>query len=203
MSDYEKAMAERAARIDALRKKIAGALPEELIGGFSLDGLTLEIGCGHGHFLAAYAAAFPQESCIGIDLITKRVERALRKRDLAGLANLDFFKADAEEFFEALPPKVMLDKLFLLFLDPWPKKRHHKNRIVQTATLDLWAARSRPGAKIFFRTEHAEFFEWAREHVAAHPAWEIVPDAPWPFERETYFQSILPDAHRDLVARRR
>lgn len=203
MSDYEKAMAERAARIDALRKKIAGTLPEELIGGFSLGGLTLEIGCGHGHFLAAYAAAFPQESCIGIDLITKRIERAQRKRDLAGLTNLDFFKADAEEFFEALPPKVTLDKLFLLFLDPWPKKRHHKNRIVQTATLDLWAARSRPGAKIFFRTDHAEFFEWAREHIDAHPAWEIVPDAPWPFERETYFQSILPDAHRDLIAQRR
>ena len=57
MSDYEKAMADRAARIDALRRKIAGALPEELIGGFSLNGLTLEIGCGHGHFLAANAAS--------------------------------------------------------------------------------------------------------------------------------------------------
>ena len=70
MSDYEKAMADRAERIDALRKRIAGTLPEELIGGFSLNGLTLEIGCGHGHFLASYGAAFPQENCIGINLIT-------------------------------------------------------------------------------------------------------------------------------------
>ena len=200
MSDYEKAMADREARIDALRKKIAGTLPEELIGGFSLRGLTLEIGCGHGHFLAAYAAAFPQESCIGLDLITKRIERALRKRDLANLQNLDFFKADAEEFFAALPPKVVIDKIFLLFLDPWPKKRHHKNRIIQTATLDAWAARSRPGTRIFFRTDHREFFEWAREIIDAHPLWEIVEEA-MPFERETYFQSILPDAPQDLVAR--
>ena len=203
MSDYEKAMADRAERIDALRKRIAGTLPEELIGGFSLNGLTLEIGCGHGHFLASYGAAFPQENCIGIDLITKRIERALRKRDLAGLRNVDFLKADAEEFFEALPPKVMLDKLFLLFLDPWPKKRHHKNRIIQNATLDLWAERSRPGAMLYFRTDHAEFFEWSREHVEAHPAWEVLPEAVWPFERETYFQSILPDAPRDLIARRK
>lgn len=203
MSDYEKAMADRAERIDALRKRIAETLPEELIGGFSLNGLTLEIGCGHGHFLASYGAAFPQENCIGIDLITKRIERALRKRDLAGLRNVDFLKADAEEFFEALPPKVMLDKLFLLFLDPWPKKRHHKNRIIQNATLDLWAERSRPGAMLYFRTDHAEFFEWSREHVEAHPAWEVLPDAVWPFERETYFQSILPDAPRDLIARRK
>ena len=73
MSDYEKAMADRAERIDALRKRIAGTLPEELIGGFSLNGLTLEIGCGHGHFLASYGAAFPQENCIGIDLISSAI----------------------------------------------------------------------------------------------------------------------------------
>lgn len=200
MSDYEKAMADRAERIDALRKKIAAFLPEELIGGFSLNGLTLEIGCGHGHFLAAYAAAFPQENCIGIDLITKRIERALRKRDLAALRNLDFFKADAEEFFEALPHKVTLDKLFLLFLDPWPKKRHHKNRLIQTEMLDRLSARAHAGTRLHFRTDHAEYFDWSRELVDAHPQWTRLPDAPWPFERETYFQSILPDAYQSLIA---
>ncbi|MCD8299521.1 MAG: tRNA (guanosine(46)-N7)-methyltransferase TrmB [Opitutae bacterium] len=201
MSDYEKALADRAERVATMRKKLADVLPEELIGGFSTNGLTLEIGCGHGHFLAAYAAAFPQETCIGIDLISKRIERAQHKKELAKLDNVHFFKADADEFFEALPPKIVLGKIFLLFLDPWPKKRHHKNRIIREQTLSEWARRSRAGTMMYFRTDHEGFYEWSREAIEAHPNWELCPDAPWPFERETYFQSILPDAPRDLIAR--
>ncbi|MCR5183226.1 MAG: tRNA (guanosine(46)-N7)-methyltransferase TrmB [Opitutales bacterium] len=202
MSDYAKALADREARICTLRKKIAAFLPEEVIGGFSLNGITLEIGCGHGHFLAAYAAAFPQEICMGLDLITKRIERANAKKEKAALNNVNFYKADANEFLEALPPKVTLEKIFLLYLDPWPKKRHHKNRIIQEKTLTAWAERSRPGAKLYFRTDHLDFYQWALEHVNAHPQWEVVPDEKFPFERETYFQSILPDKPNDLIARR-
>lgn len=202
MSDYAKAIADKEERINALRKKIAAFLPEEIIGGFSLNGITLEIGCGHGHFLAAYAAAFPQETCIGLDLITKRIERANNKKGKAALGNVNFYKADAHEFLEALPPKVAIDKLFLLYLDPWPKKRHHKNRIVQEATLTTWAAHAKPGAQLYFRTDHVDFYQWAKEHIEAHPQWELVPAAQFPFERETYFQSILPDKPNDLIARR-
>ncbi len=201
MSDYEKALAENAARILALRKKFAAFVPEEILGGFSNRGLSLEIGCGHGHFLSAYAAAFPSETCVGLDLISKRIERAQRKKALGGLGNVEFFKADAAEFFEAVPPKVALEKLFLLFLDPWPKKRHHKNRIIQEKTLSDWAARARAGTTIFFRTDHAEFFEWAKEKIDAHPRWELASGTPWIFEKETYFQSILPDSSRDLNAK--
>ncbi len=201
MSDYAKALADREERINALKKALASSLPEEIIGGFDPNGITLEIGCGHGHFLSAYASNYPNETCVGIDLISHRIDRALRKKDLANLTNLSFFKASDDEFFEALPPRVTLGKIFLLFLDPWPKKRHHKNRIIQEKTLSDWASRSRPGTCIYFRTDHEEFFEWSREVIANHPHWGIAPDMPWDFECETYFQSIIPDKPRDFVAR--
>lgn len=198
MSDYALAMKQRADRIAELGAKLLEALPADVVAG--TRALTLEIGCGHGHFLAAYAAAFPQEFCLGLDLISKRIERANRKRELAGLGNLAFFKAEATELLLALPEKCRLGKIFFLFPDPWPKKRHHKNRLIQTAMLDRLAARAVAGTRLHFRTDHAEYFEWSRELVEAHPQWKLLPDAPWPFERETYFQSILPDAYRSLIA---
>ena len=198
MSDYALAMKQREDRIAELRAKLLETLPADVAAG--TRALTLEIGCGHGHFLAAYAAAFPQEFCIGLDLISKRIERAKRKRELAGLENLAFFKAEAPELLLALPEKCRFGKIFFLFPDPWPKKRHHKNRLIQTEMLDRLAERSVAGTRLHFRTDHAEYFEWSRELVSAHPRWRPLPEAPWPFEHETYFQSILPDAYRSLVA---
>lgn len=198
MSDYALAMKQREDRIAELRAKLLETLPADVAAG--TRALTLEIGCGHGHFLAAYAAAFPQEFCIGLDLISKRIERAKRKRELAGLENLAFFKAEATELLLALPEKCRFGKIFFLFPDPWPKKRHHKNRLIQTEMLDRLAERSVAGTRLHFRTDHAEYFEWSRELVSAHPRWRPLSEAPWPFEHETYFQSILPDAYRSLVA---
>lgn len=200
MSDYALILRQREERIAALAAQLRETLPPEIAAG--TRPLTLEIGCGHGHFLAAYAAAFPQEFCVGLDLISKRIERAERKRTLAALPNLAFFKAEATELLLALPPACRLGKIFFLFPDPWPKKRHHKNRLIQPEMLSRLAARSAAGTRLFFRTDHAEYFDWSRELIDAHEAWKTVPDADWPFEHETYFQKILPDAFRSLVAER-
>lgn len=210
--------ASRAARVAALHERLtappeSGGLPAAATAATassstaaaaapSAAALTLEIGCGHGHFLAAYAAAHPGEYCVGVDLLTKRIGRALRKRDRAGLRNLDFFKADAFEFLEAMPDAARLARIFFLHPDPWPKLRHHKNRLVQTRLLDRLAALATPGVtRLHFRTDHGGYFEWTREKIAAHPAWRIVEGAPWPFEQETFFSKLLPD-HQSLIAER-
>lgn len=198
MSDYALAMKQREERIAELRAKLLEILPADVVAG--TRPLTLEIGCGHGHFLAAYAANFADEFCLGLDLISKRIERANRKRELAGLTNLAFFKAEATELLLALPDTCKLGKIFFLFPDPWPKKRHHKNRLIQTEMLDRLAARAHTGTRLHFRTDHAEYFDWSIELVDAHPQWNRLPEAPWPFECETYFQSILPDAYQSLIA---
>lgn len=201
MSDFELVKQQRRERIAELRGKLLETLPADVASG--ARALTLEIGCGHGHFLAAYAATFPNEFCLGLDLISKRIERANRKRELAALGNLAFFKAEATELLTALPEACRLGKIFFLFPDPWPKKRHHKNRLIQTEMLDVLAARANAGARLHFRTDHAEYFEWSVELIDANPHWERLPGEPWPFEHETYFQKILPDAYQSLVAMRK
>ena len=167
---------------------------------------TWEIGCGHGHFLTAYAQAHPDELCIGIDIVSERIDRALRKRDRARLPNLHFIHAEARLFLEMLPADATFSRLFILFPDPWPKLRHHKHRIMQPDFLAAVAARAGEGARLYFRTDFTPYYDDTKLVVSAHPHWALVNAAgesagePWAFEHETVFQSRAPSYH-SLIAR--
>ena len=149
-----------------LRNAIAVLLPP------SAD-FVCEIGCGHGHFLAAYAAAHPDRLCVGIDISRERIDRAIRKRDRAKLANLHFIHAEARDFLDALPAKATLSDLYVLFPDPWPKRRHHKNRLLQPEFLHAVAERAGQGARLYFRTDYEPYFRAAESLIASHPDWKI------------------------------
>ncbi len=164
-------------------------------------GLVLEIGSGHGHFLTAYAAANPAALCIGVDLLEERIERANRKRDRARLSRLHFLHADARALLAVLPPHIILERIFVLFPDPWPKRRHHKNRIIEPRVLAALARHARPGAELCFRTDHEEYFAQAEGIIAAHPDWKIAPEKAWPFELETVFQARAA-GYKSLIALR-
>ena len=164
--------------------------------------ITLEIGCGHGHYLTAYAENHPEEICVGIDLITKRVKKGQSKSEKRDLEDkLHFVKAEALEFLDALPPHVTLRRIFVLFPDPWPKKRHWKNRFVQQPLLDKLAKRTQPGAQLCMRTDHAGYFEWMQEQVAANTHWKPDANIPWPFEAPSFFQSLMASWQSMVVVR--
>lgn len=159
---------------------------------------VLEIGSGHGHFLTAYAEAHPAKTCIGLDIIADRVERANRKKNRAQLANLHFLHASAEDFLATLPENIRLADVFVLFPDPWPKRRHHKNRLMQVAFLSQSALKAGQGMRLYFRTDDLNYYAAARAVVMEHPAWQVVTE-PWAFEYETVFQQRAPGFH-SLVA---
>jgi tRNA (guanine-N7-)-methyltransferase len=98
-----------------LHEQLARLLPDRAF--------VWELGCGHGHFLTAYAAAHPDQLCLGVDLSGERVARAQRKQHRAQLENLYFLRADARLFLEALPPTAKCSAIYVLFPDPWPKLR--------------------------------------------------------------------------------
>lgn len=181
-------------RREALRTQLQAALPPS--GRF-----VLEVGCGHGHFLTAYAAAHPETTCIGIDLIGERIERATRKRDRARLGHLHFIQAEARLFLETLPEGASIAAVFILFPDPWPKLRHNKHRILQAPFLASLAARAENACPLHFRTDFAPYHLAARETIASDPMWELT-NEPWPFEFVTVFQQRA-EEYYSLVARRR
>lgn len=178
--------------------------------------LTLEIGCGHGHYLNAFAEAHPEEFCVGIDLLADRIARATRKAVRAKLANLAFVQAEASLFLGALGAQagvpghapVRLRRVFVLFSDPWPKRRHWKHRVLQPALLDTLAGMTEAGAALHFRTDHPEYFAFAREVVSAHADWRL-PAADesagaWPYEFVSVFEErALAGAPQSFTALRR
>jgi len=160
-----------------------------------------EIGCGHGHFLTAYAKAHPSSFCVGIDIVLDRIERAERKRERARLTNLRFMRAEARDFIAALPVGACFSEIYMLFPDPWPKRRHHKHRLLDSSFLEEVAQRTGQGTRFFFRTDHEPYFAAAKAAFASHPDWDTCPSGEWPFEIPTIFQQKAPH-YCSLVATR-
>ena len=197
----EIAQAIQDARLDDLRVKLATALPAA---SRQLP-FTLEIGSGHGHFLTGYAEANRDKFCLGIDIIQDRLDRSERKSRRAGLTNIAWLRAEASLFLSALagsPDLPPLNEIFLLFSDPWPKRRHWKNRVLQPEFLTTLAARAGKGARFFFRTDHAPYFSQAHDFIVQHPDWVLCTEEPWPFELVTVFQQRAEAGYQSLIARR-
>lgn len=176
---------EYAALIEQRRQDVCAELERILA---STAEFLWEVGSGHGHFLTAYAAAHPAKTCVGIDVVSERVERALRKRDRARLGNLHFLRAEARLFLQSLPRAAQISDVFILFPDPWPKLRHHKHRVLQPDFLDELAGHAAANCRMYFRTDYRPYFEEARAVVRDSMHWQLL-EAAWPFEFETVFQA--------------
>ena len=135
---------------------------------------TLEIGSGHGDFLVQYAQNFPERFCVGIDLITQRIAKSNRKANRANLNNITFLKARAEEVLECQSADFLWNEVIVLYPDPWPKTRHHKNRLFQVEFLSQLAQHVVPGAKIHFETDALPYFQETCQRIDAHPDWHPV-----------------------------
>jgi tRNA (guanine-N7-)-methyltransferase len=163
--------------------------------------VNLEIGCGHGHWLASFAEKKGDEVFIGIDLITKRIDRALRKVKNDNIQNLFFLKAEATEFLSALHPSLLLSQCYIMYPDPWPKARHHKRRLINESFLNQLAEKSTSDAQFFFRSDHIEYFQWTTQITKSSCCWEIS-DSAWPHEHQSFFQNLLPK-HQSFSARKK
>ena len=189
--ELEKQAARKTELVRACRADLAG-----------VKRIVFEAGCGHGHWLADYAEVNPCVFCIGIDLISWRIRKANEKKAKRGLKNLQFYKAELSEFLGALPFAIRFDRTILLFPDPWPKAKHHRRRMVQPSFLDEVARRTERGGEFCFRSDDLHYFQWTIERLTEHPEWEIDQLAQWPYESETYFQSLM-DEHYSIVAKRK
>lgn len=182
----EDALRRRAERVARLRETCADI--------FALSqNISLEIGCGKGHWLSAYAAANPDELCVGIDLISERVRDSQRRAKNKNASNAHFVKAEALEFLEAMPRDAQLAKIFIFFPDPWPKERHHKRRLMQHEFLDYIRQFANAGTKLYFRTDYREYFDWTAEIINENSNWKITEETELPLEEVSQFQRILPE----------
>lgn len=123
----------------------------------------LEIGFGMGETTAAIAAAHPETDYLGIEVHTPGVGSLLKLIDANQLGNVRIIQHDAVEVLRDMIPPQSLDGVHIFFPDPWPKKRHHKRRLIQPPLLALLAEKLKAGAYLHIATDWHEY----AEHILA------------------------------------
>lgn len=121
--------------------------------------VTLEIGFGNGESLIAVANAHPERNLLGIEVHPPGVGHLLLCCESSRASNVRVVCQDAVEVLQRRIPDASLDEVLLYFPDPWPKKRHHKRRIVQPPFVELVARKLRPGGVFRMATDWQPYAE--------------------------------------------
>ena len=120
--------------------------------------LEVELGCGDSSFLADYAKLHPRRNFIGVERLLGRIRKLDRKGHRAGLTNLRGVRIESSYFLEYMLPPHSVSALHVYFPDPWPKKRHHKNRLVNERFPKIAHAALTPDGVVYLRTDDEDYF---------------------------------------------
>ncbi len=131
--------------------------------------LILEIGSGMGESTAALAAAEPDIDHLAVEVFEPGIAALLMRAAAAELTNLVVLRGDAVALLSQRVPDASLAGIRIFFPDPWPKRRHHKRRLVQPGFVALAAARLRPGGTLHMATDWADYADQMRVVTDAEP----------------------------------
>lgn len=134
--------------------------------------LEVEVGCGLGRFLFERAAARPDVRIIGIEIKAKLAHHVEERRKKLGLTNALALYADARDFLVRARPDGCVHRAYLLFPDPWWKKRHAKRRVLDPAFLDQMRRLLRPDGTLFVQTDVEERAQQMRDQLV-ESSWRI------------------------------
>jgi len=130
--------------------------------------VRLEIGFGGGEHLAAQAGEHPDVGFIGIEPYLNGVAAALGLIEQARLSNVRLVVDDARNFLPRLATGS-INCIFVLFPDPWPKRKHQSRRLFSMETVDELARVLERGGELRVATDHQDYAEWIRRVLCAHP----------------------------------
>ncbi|PCI37529.1 MAG: tRNA (guanosine(46)-N7)-methyltransferase TrmB [Rhodospirillaceae bacterium] len=139
--------------------------------------LWLEIGFGGGEHLSTQARQNPDVGIVGCEPFIDGVAKLLAQIHEADVQNVRVHGDDARETFSCIG-EGDLDRVFVLFPDPWRKSRHHKRRFIQTQVLDQFAKMLKDGGEFRFASDHMDYVRWTLAHVMRHPDFEWLAESP-------------------------
>lgn len=128
--------------------------------------LWVEVGCGKGKFTAETAAANPDVLLIAVERCREAMVVAMEKAKAMGLTNVYYIDMDVANMEEVFAPGE-IDRLFINFPDPWPRKKNAKRRLTYRTFLEKYCRVVRPGGEIHYKTDNAPLFEFSLEEFAA------------------------------------
>ena len=128
--------------------------------------LWVEVGCGKGKFTAETAQANPEILLIAVERCREAMVVAMEKAQAMGLTNVFFIDMDVAEIESIFAPGE-IERLFINFPDPWPRKKNAKRRLTHRGFLDKYCRVVQEGGEIHFKTDNAPLFEFSLEEFAA------------------------------------
>jgi len=153
--------------------------------------LELDLGCGDGAFLVEMAKRYPERNFLGVERLLGRVRRTCKALAREGAANARVIRLESHYLVRYLLPPGSVSVFHVMFPDPWPKRRHHVKRLIQTAFLDDIQVALAPGGELRLTTDDAPYFQHMRKVFEAHPGFAQEPWTPGPDYPQTDFEAIF------------
>lgn len=135
--------------------------------------IIVEVGCGNGHFLTNKAINEPQFNYIGIDIKEKRIIRCREKQVKYNLTNVCWVVGEALTSITQLFTDNIIDTIYMPFPDPWPKRRHHKNRLFKNDFLDVVYKKINSSGVFIFITDHEQYYQSSYKLISNDPRFSI------------------------------
>lgn len=156
--------------------------------------LEVELGSGDGSFLIEYARLHPERNFIGVERLFGRLKKLAKKGLRLGLTNLRLMRIEAAYFTEYLLPAGSITALHIYFPDPWPKRRHRKNRLINERFTEVVRQALAVRGTLYLRTDDADYFAQMTAVFSANQAFQSVETPP-------ELASVVTDFERDFNAR--
>lgn len=132
--------------------------------------LILEIGFGNGESLVQMATQYPRFNYLGIEVHLPGVGHLLLRLAELGLENVRIYRADAVDVLSSCLAEAVCSRINIFFPDPWPKKRHHKRRLIQPPFVALLSSRLQPGGILHLATDWPDYAQHIQLAVGSCPA---------------------------------
>lgn len=131
--------------------------PVELFG--NTAPLNIDVGCGYGRFLMGRADSHPDTNFLGLDRLLRRMRKVAKKVHNAGLTNVRLLRIEAAYAIENMIPAASVTTFFILFPDPWPKRKHHSRRLFNPEFMNTLNSKLLPGGVVHAVTDHEDYFK--------------------------------------------
>lgn len=145
---------------------------------FTVDGpVHLEIGFGSGEYTARLAEACPDHRIIACELFQNGIAQLLQEIDLGNLRNIRIIHGDGAHAASEMFPAGAFDFIHINHPDPWPKKKHHKRRLIQPRTVSLFAGALKANGEIWLSTDVSDYACWMKECLDGSGLFEEQPSS--------------------------
>jgi len=150
--------------------------------------LDVDAGCGKGRFLLARAKASPGRNFLGIERLLRRVRRVDREIVRHDISNVRLLHIEASYAIEHLLPALSVTNFYILFPAPWPKKKHHKRRLITTSFVSSLHRTLQAGGQAHLATDHLNYFEEIYNLFREDPRFREIPALQLSEEERTNFE---------------